>query len=243
MKSSYKHVLLTGGSRGIGLTITRRLLASNYRVTALSRSITEELGQLHSQYGDRLFLMQYDAAKEKHFRQLTAKVEENGPLYALVNNAAIAPDGLLITLPEVSIEETLTVNLRATILLTRSVARSMVRSRSGRIITVSSVIAQRASRGLSVYAATKAGLEAFSRCLALELGPRNINVNVVSPGHIETDMTRALTPEQQRRIRRRMALPRDLSAEDVANSVTFLLSEDAAALTGIRLTVDGGSSL
>ncbi len=242
MRSLPKHVLVTGASRGLGLAIVRKLLCSGYAVSALARTMSQELEQLQAEAPDRLFLHPFDVRQIGDGYTLVKDVEANGPLYALINNAAVAPDDLLVRLPESAIRETLDVNLTAAILLSRAVAKRLIRANSGRIVSISSIVAHRGSRGLTVYAATKAALDAFSRSLALELGKRNVTVTVVAPGYLDTDMTRTLTAEQRTRVRARSALPREVTVEDVAASVLFLLSDAASSITGTTIVVDGGSA-
>lgn len=243
MPSTLKHVLVTGASRGLGLGIARKLLVNGYAVSAIARNMSEELKELQTAASDRLFLHAFDLRKIGDGRDVVHKVEANGPLYALVNNAGVAHDELLIQLSESAIRETLDVNLVSAILLSRAVAKRLIRARSGRIVSISSIVAHRGSRGLTVYAAAKAALEGFSRSLALELGRRNINVNVVAPGFLDTDMTRSLTDDQRARVRARSALARGVNVDDVAASVLFLLSDAASSITGATIVVDGGSSV
>jgi 3-oxoacyl-[acyl-carrier protein] reductase len=239
--SAPKHVLVTGGSRGLGFAIVRRLVAGGYLVTSISRTIGEDLQKLRTEVPERLFAYEYDVRNVGNGQHLMRKVETVGALYALVNNVGVANDDLLIRLSEAIIRETLEVNLVAAILLSRAVARRLMRARSGRIVSISSIASQHGGRGLTVYAATKAAIEGFSRSLALELGRRNVTSNVVAPGFIDTDMTRTLDPEQRMRMRARFAVPRGIRAEDIAEAVLFLLSDAAASITGTTIVVDGGS--
>lgn len=243
MHSAPKHVLVTGASRGLGLGIVRHLIANGYAVSSVSRVITDGLRDLHAKAPDRLCIHEFDLRNIGDGHALVQNVEAAGPLHALVNNAAVAHDDLLIRMPESAIRETIDVNLVATILLSRAVAKRLVRGGGGRIVSISSIVAHRASCGLTVYAAAKAALESFSRSLALELGRRNITVNVVAPGFLDTDMTRSLTPEQRTRVRARSPLSREVTIDDVAASVLFLLSDAAGSITGTTLVVDGGSAL
>lgn len=238
-----KHVLVTGASRGLGLGIVRHLIANGYAVTSIARTVSDGLKELLAEAPDRLFLHEFDLRNIGDGNALVQKVEAAGPLHALVNNAGVAHDDLLIRLPESAIRETLDVNLVTAILLSRAVAKRLIRAKNGRIISISSIVAHRGSRGLTVYAAAKAALEGFSRSLALELGRRNITVNVVAPGFLDTDMTRSLTVEQRMRVRGRSALSRDLTIDDVAATVLFLLSDAACSITGATIVVDGGSAL
>jgi 3-oxoacyl-[acyl-carrier protein] reductase len=212
-------------------------------VSSVSRKVNGDLQALRKEAPGRLFLHECDLRNLVDGHHLIQKVEAAGALYALVNNAGIANEGLLVGQSEARIRETIEVDLIAAILLSRVVAKRMVRARNGRIISISSIVTRRATRGLTVYAAAKAALESFSRCLALELGPRNITVNVIAPGFLDTDMTSTLTPQQRNRVLARTPLSRAVTVDDVAESVLFLLSDAAASITGCTIVVDGGGSL
>ncbi|MBU0726822.1 MAG: SDR family oxidoreductase [Alphaproteobacteria bacterium] len=232
-----KSVLITGGGRGIGLAITRRLQADGYAPIVVSRSLTPEIEALGVPF------IAHDLADIDGLHKLaTGIVQKHGPLYGLVNNAGIGLDGVLATQHLSDIERVLRVNLLASIALTKSVCRGMMSRGEGRIITLSSIIARTGFSGLSVYAASKAGLEGFSQSLARELGPTGITVNCVAPGFIETDMTGGLQGDKLAAIRRRSPLGDLASATDVAGAVAYLLGPDAARVTGTVLTVDAGST-
>jgi len=159
-----------------------------------------------------------------------------------VNNAALGLDSVLATMHAKQIQELLLVNLNAPIELAKHSIRGMLVAREGRIINITSVVAQTGYKGLSVYAATKAGLEGFSKSLAREVGKRGITVNNVAPGFMPSEMTAGLADAQMDQIRRRTPLGRLVSAQEVSNAVSFLLSDKASGITGITLTVDGGAS-
>jgi 3-oxoacyl-[acyl-carrier protein] reductase len=243
MSSPPKHVLVTGASRGLGFGLVRHLISNGYLVSSVSRKANGDLQNLRKEAPEQLFIYEYDLRNLGDGYHLMQKVESTGAIYALVNNAGIANEGLLVGLSEARIRETIEVDLIAAILLSRVAAKRMVRARGGRIVSISSIVTRRASRGLSVYTAAKAALEGFSRCLALELGPRNVTVNVVAPGYLDTDMTATLTPQQRNRVLARIPLSRAVTVEDVAESVLFLLSDAAASITGSTIVVDGGSAL
>jgi len=171
---------------------------------------------------------------------VAAAVEKHGEVHALVNNSAVAQDGVLATLPEVEIGRMLAINLEGTLRLTRHAIRSMLKQRGGRIINISSIIGSRGYTGLAVYSATKAGLDGMTRSLARELGPRGITVNSIAPGYMQTEMTAGLSQEQLQQIVRRTPLGRLAAPADVVPLVLFLLGPDSALITGQNILVDGG---
>lgn len=238
-----KRVLVTGGTRGLGLAICRRLAADGYGIVAVGRSESEELAALRRTSGGSVEFEPHDLADVGGVHALSTRVHRRlGPMYALVNNAAVGLDGVLGTQHEADIERALRVNLHAPILLTKYVSRQMATRRTGRIVNVSSIIAQTGFSGLSVYAATKAGLIGFTRSLARELGRAGITVNAVAPGYMETEMTAGLGPDELASIVRRSPLRRLARTEEVAGAVAYLLGDDAASVTGTVLTVDAGST-
>jgi 3-oxoacyl-[acyl-carrier protein] reductase len=237
-----KNVLITGATRGLGLAIVARLLREDYRLICLGRTESEGFTALRLAHPDRIIMRVFDLYDIDAIPALVAGLaREFGGFYGLVNNAAVGLDGVLATQHASEIGRALRVNLEAPILMTKYACRTMLTKGEGRIVNISSIIASTGFNGLSVYAATKAGLEGFTRSLSRELGRAKITVNCVAPGYMETDMTMALQGEKLNSIKRRapLGLPRP---EDVAGSVAFLLSSEAAMMTGSIVTVDGGST-
>lgn len=241
------NVIVSGGSRGIGLAITLRLAKAGYNVVALARTKSEALAEAIRDAEETrtgkigfaaLDLAEVDAIPE--FVRQTRK--EVGPLYGLVNNAGIGTEGLLAMMHNSDIDKLIRLNTLSPILMTKYVARGMMAEGAGRIINVSSIIASTGYSALSVYAATKASLEGFTRSLAREVGPMNVTVNAVAPGFIATDLTASMGEEQQARIARRSALRRLAQGKDVARAVEFLLGEGGRNITGTVVTVDAGST-
>lgn len=238
-----KNVIVTGATRGLGLAICERLLqVPEYRIIAIGRRPSEAFEALLAAHPDRLIFRACDLADLDGIQPLVSGItREFGPLYGLVNNAAVGLDGLLATQHASEITRTMQINLTSPILLTKFACRSMLTRAEGRVVNISSIIASTGFNGLSVYAATKAGLEGFTRSLSRELGRAKITVNCVAPGYMETDMTAGLQGEKLNSIRRRapLGLPRP---EDVSGAVAYLLSPEASMTTGSVITVDGGST-
>lgn len=237
-----KNVLITGTGRGLGLAIAKRLAVENYRLICISRRLSEELEELVLSNKGKVFFREYDLENLDGIPGLISSIiKEHGVLYGVINNAGIGLDGLLATQHASDISRVMRVNLEAPIMLTKYACRSMLSSMEGRIINISSIIASTGFSGLSVYAASKAGLEGFTRSLSRELGRVKVTVNCIAPGYMETEMTKGLEGKKLESVKRRapLGLP---SPEDVAGTAVYLLSEDAAKVTGSVITVDGGST-
>ena len=243
VNSNQRVVLVTGCNRGLGFAIVQSLAqAGGYSVVAAARSCTSELEKFMEENKNVAFEA-LDLADRRALHQWSKNfVDKHGAPYALINNAAIAHDGVLGTMHESQIEEVIAVNVTATILLTKYISRSMLRNRIGRIVNVSSIIATTGFNGLSVYAASKAALNGFTKSLARELGKVNITVNSVAPGYMETNMSAGINITKLDQIRRRSALKRLAKTSEVASAVKYLLSDEAVATTGIILTVDAGNT-
>ena len=238
--------IVSGGSRGLGLAAVEMLLARGDRVATFSRSGSAALEALAAAHAGRLLHERLDAADAAAVRDFVDRVVARfGRIDHCVANAAIAHEGVLATTTDAEIAALLAVNLAGSIVLVRECVRQMLvqRSEAGppSIVVVSSIVAARGSPGLSVYAATKAGLEGFARSLAREVGPRGIRVNAVAPGFLETDLSASLSPENRDRIARRTALGRLGTSADVVGGIDFLTSPAAAFITGQVIRIDGGT--
>lgn len=244
---SMRNILVTGGSRGLGLGIAEQLASAGYRVIALARKLNKSVAAAiesvaRSQEGE-LHFIPFDLSEIDGIPALIKKIRKDfGPIYGLVNNAAIGTDGVLALMHNSQIEQLVRVNTVSPIVLTKYVVRSMLSEGSGRIVNIASIIGFTGYRGLSVYGATKASMLGFTRSLAREVGGHGVNVNAVAPGFVDTDMTRSLGDDERGQIKRRSALKRLPDVADVANAVEFLLGEKAKNITGTVLTVDAGST-
>jgi 3-oxoacyl-[acyl-carrier protein] reductase len=239
------NILVTGGSRGLGLGIARRLAKSGYRVIALARRESEELSRAMAECrtsgtGEITFRA-FDLAETDKIHALATRLrKEFGPIYGLVNNAGIGTAGMLATMPDADIERLIQINTLSPILLTKYISRAMLADGAGRIVNVASIVGFTGFNGLSVYAATKASLIGFTRSLARELGRVGVTVNAVAPGFVATEMTHDLTLEDREKIARRSALHRLVEIDDVASAVEFLLGD--RNITGTLMTIDAGAT-
>ena len=240
MDTETRHIIISGGSRGLGQALVVGLLDAGYRVSTFSRSATDFTRDAESNAS--FFFTEVDISEPSQLDPfVTNAVQEFGRPFGLINCAGIAWDGVLATMSESKIDQLLSINLAGTLHLTRRVVRSMLLEQGdGVILNISSIVGLRGYRGLSAYAATKAGMDGITRALARELGGRQIRVNSVAPGYLTTEMTHGLDDNQQDQIVKRTPLGRLGTSEDVHGLVLFLLSDAAKFITGQVLVVDGG---
>jgi 3-oxoacyl-[acyl-carrier protein] reductase len=238
-----RNVIVTGGSRGLGLGMVRGLKAAGYKLIAIARQESAELAALMQEAGGAVHFKAFDLCDIPAIPAFVKALRrEFGSFYGLVNNAGVGTGGLLANMADAQIERLVRLNTVAPLILSKYVVRSMMADGGGRIINVSSIVSITGFSGLSVYSATKASLVGFTRSLAREVGKLGITVNAVAPGFVDTEMTESLDAEQRSKIMRRSALGRLIAVEDVANAVEFLLSDKAKNITGTVLTVDAGST-
>lgn len=241
-----RNVLVTGGSRGIGLAIGRRLAAAGYNVIAAARRESDELRTASAEFAASSGGIVFRACDLSVTDAIPAFVkslrDEFGPLYGLVNNAGIGTEGLLATMHNTDIEALVRLNVLAPMILTKYVVRHMMADGEGRIVNMSSIIAGTGYNGLSVYGATKAAANGFTRSLAREVGKVGITVNAIAPGFIDTELTQNLGNEQRKRIASRSALRRLPEVDDVASMVEYLLGDGGRNITGSVLTIDAGNT-
>ena len=241
-----KVALITGASYGIGFAIAKAMAGAG--ATIVFNDIKQELVDkglaAYKEEGIEAHGYVCDVTDENAVNELVAKIEQEvGVVDILVNNAGITRDGLLLTMKEADFDAVIAANLKGAFLCMKAVARQMVKQRYGRIVNLSSVVGLRGNAGQVNYAASKAGVIGMTKSLAKELAGRNITVNAVAPGFIDTDMTAALTETAKNAALGSIPMGRMGTPEDVARAVAFLASEEAAYITGQVLAVDGGMSM
>ena len=233
-----RNVVVTGASRGIGLAIARKLQEAGWRVIGIARQNSPALAEAQVEFRAA------DLADIGALRDLVRDLRRTfGPIWGLVNNAAIGTSGILATMRDDAIQQLVQINTVSPLILSKYVVRGMLaEGGGGRIVNIASVAALTGSAGLAPYGATKAALVGWTRSLAREIGAAGITVNAVAPGFMDTAMTEALDAEQRRRVIRRSALHRLATADDVAETVAFLMSDKAKNITGTVVTVDAGNT-
>ncbi|MGA2133195.1 MAG: SDR family oxidoreductase [Bryobacteraceae bacterium] len=242
-----RNILVTGGSRGLGLAIASQLAAGGYHVIALARNETNLLNsarrEAESNSPGSFDFVPFDLAKTEEIPGFVKTLRKKfGPIYGLVNNAGMSFEGTLALMPNSRIEQLVRLNTIAPIILSKYIVRCMLADGGGRIVNIASIIGFTGYSGLSVYAATKSSLIGFTRSLAREVGRMGVNVNAIAPGFVDTEMTQELKEEQRQQIIRRSALRRLTEIEDVAHAVEFLLGSKSKNITGTTITVDAGST-
>ena len=236
-----KVILVTGANRGIGLNIIQRLNIDGYTVIGTSRTddganiISQEI---NSNGGKGLKM---DVTNQESINTAIKNIQdEYGALYGLVNNAGITNDNLLMRMTEEQWLSVIETNLTSIYRVTKSIVKDMMKAREGRIVNIGSIVGMMGNAGQSNYSATKSGLLGFTKSLARELSSRNINVNSISPGFIDTDMTKALSDEQIDNLSKNIPLGRIAESSEVSSVVSFLLSDDSSYITGENINVNGG---
>lgn len=239
-----KIALVTGASRGIGRAISLKLAEEGAFVLinfSSSAEAAEEVLKRIEVSGGKGALLPFDVSDHKGAKKaISGAIKEYGPIQILVNNAGITRDGLLARMKEADWDRVFEVNLKGAFNCTQAVAMAMMKSRWGRIINIGSVVGTMGNVGQANYAATKAGLEGFTKSVAREFASRGITANLVAPGFIETDMTAVLKEEIKEQLMKSIPLGRMGTPEDVAEAVAFLASEGAGYITGHTLHVNGG---
>ena len=236
-----KVILVTGANRGIGLNIIQRLNNDGYTVIGTSRTddganiISQEI---NSNGGKGLKM---DVTNQESINSAIKNIyDEYGALYGLVNNAGITNDNLLMRMTDEQWSSVIETNLTSIYRVTKSIVKDMMKAREGRIVNIGSIVGMMGNAGQSNYSASKSGLLGFTKSLARELSSRNINVNSISPGFIDTDMTKALSDDQIDNLSKNIPLGRIAESSEVSSVVSFLLSDDSSYITGENINVNGG---
>ncbi len=244
---SGKIALVTGGSRGIGKSIVSALAHSGADVAFTYRSRVEEANALVAEVqalGRKAVAFQSNAADTTQSNEVVQNViQQFGRLDILVNNAGITKDGLLMRMSEQDWDDVIQTNLKSVFNFTKAVCRQMMSQHAGKIINISSIVGVTGNAGQANYAASKAGVIGFTKSIAKELSSRNIQVNAIAPGFIETEMTEKLNEKQKEAILSIIPLKRIATPEEIASVVCFLASSDSNYITGQTLNVDGGMAM
>lgn len=239
-----KAAIVTGASRGIGREIALLLAKEGARVAVNysgSKDKADEVVQLITASGGEAFAIQADVSNAESVKVMVDQtIETFGSIDILVNNAGITRDNLLMRMKDDEWDDVININLKGVFLCTKGVTRQMMRQRAGKIVNVASIVGVSGNPGQANYVAAKAGVIGFTKTVAKELASRNINVNAVAPGFITTDMTDTLNEEVKNQMLTAIPLGKLGSPADVAKTVAFLLSDDAAYITGQTIHVDGG---
>ena len=233
--------LVTGGSRGIGKAVARRLADAGAKVALVDVVDPDELRKTADEIGGGAIAVQANVTDEAEVTAAVSQVEDAlGPIDVLVNNAGITRDGLLVRMSLENWGAVLDVNLKGVFIVTKAVARGMMKRRSGRVVNIASVVGITGNAGQANYSASKAGVIGFTKTVAKEMAPRNVLVNAVAPGFIDTDMTRALPEAAREMLLKLIPLGRLGGPDDVANAVLFLSCDLSSYVTGQVVVVDGG---
>ena len=242
--------LVTGSSRGIGLAVAEQLAAAGFNVALNCSSeaglsaLREQAGRIAGEHDVQVVAIAASVADEAEANALVEQAHEAfGRLDAVINNAGITRDGLMVRMKDDDFDRVIDVNLKGTFHICRAAGKIMMKQRYGRIVNLSSVVGVAGNAGQANYAASKAGVIGLTKSLARELAARNVTANAVAPGFIATDMTDALSEKQREAILGRIAAKRLGAPEDVAALVRFLASEEAGYITGQVVCIDGGMSL
>lgn len=244
---SRKTAIVTGGSRGIGRAICLRLAKEGYDIAFSYRSKDDEANEVKSlleEAGAEVYIKKFDVSNSEECSAFVKETNEKfGDIDVLVNNAGITKDNLMIRLGDDDFSDVLDVNLKGSFYMAREVSRLMLRKRKGSIINMSSVVGIMGNAGQVNYSASKAGVIGMTKSLARELARKNVRVNAVAPGMIETDMTDVLPEEAKKKIADAIPLKEMGKPEDIANAVVFLAGDNSRYITGQVLSVDGGMAI
>ncbi len=239
-----KVVFVTGGSRGIGKAISLKYAENGYNVVINYVSTNTDIEKLEKEFkekGAESLILKADVSKVEEVENVVNKaIDRFGKIDVLVNNAGVTKDGLLLRMKEEDFDKVIEINLKGTFITTKSVLPYMMKKRDGKIINLSSVVGVTGNAGQCNYSASKAGIIGFTKSAAKELASRNIRVNAVAPGFIDTDMTSVLGEDIKENINSQIPMRRMGISREIANVVYFLGSEESSYITGQVINVDGG---
>lgn len=238
-----KNVLITGASRGIGFALAEAFAqaGANLSLCATHEAALKEAAQKLAGYGVKIYTQAVDISRAEDCDKLVQNtVAELGSLDVLVNNAGITRDNLTVRMSEQDWDDVITINLKGTFLMSKAALKVMFKKRSGNIVNISSVVGEMGNPGQANYVASKAGIIGLTKTLAKEFGGRNVRVNAVAPGFVQTAMTDALPEDVKAKALEAIALKRFATTQDIAKAVLFLASDDASYITGHVLAVNGG---
>ncbi len=237
-----KKILVTGGSRGIGAAIVKTLAERGAQVAFTYSSRAESAQKLLSELpGSGHFCLQMNMGDESSVEAaVNQTLEKFGEIDGVVNNAGVTKDTLLLRMKPEDFDSVVQTNLRGTFLVTKGFLKSMIKARKGSVVNITSVIGQTGNAGQANYAASKAGIEAFSRSVAQEVASRGVRINCIAPGFIATEMTDVLSDDQKKAILSKIPMDRIAEPSEIATVVSFLISDDSKYITGHTLSVNGG---
>ena len=235
-----KNVLITGATGGIGAAILEIFHKNGFNIIATGTN-DEKLNSLKSKYDERVKAIKCNLSKEEDINELVSQSDSHfGSVDILVNNAGITKDNIFLRMQKNQWDDVININLNSNFLLTRLVIKGMIKKRWGRIINISSAVAKMGNPGQANYAASKAAIEGFSRSLALEVASRNITVNCIAPGFINTEILNTIEPEKLDLMTKNIPMGKIGTPNDISNTVFFLSSEESSYITGQVIHVNGG---
>ena len=242
-----KKAIITGGSRGIGKEIVEAFLregASVYFIDLMASEFLAEYEEIALEHGAKVAYRECNVADETQVTSVVKEIiEDSGGIDVLVNNAGITRDGLIFRMTEENWNAVLSVNLSSAFFMSKALARSMIKNRTGAIINVSSIVGVHGNAGQCNYSASKAGLIGLTKSLAKEVAARNVRVNAVAPGFIKTAMTDKLTDQQREKLQEQIPMVRLGDPQEVAKVILFLASDLASYVTGQVILIDGGMGM
>ncbi|MDG2416225.1 MAG: 3-oxoacyl-[acyl-carrier-protein] reductase [Pelagibacterales bacterium] len=238
-----KNVLITGATGGIGSAILDIFYKNGFNIIA-SGTNEDKLKKLQDKYSERVSKIKCDLSDENQINHLVSQAQSScGSIDILINNAGITKDNVFLRMQKDQWDDVINVNLNSNFLLTKLVIKGMIKKRWGRIVNITSVVAKMGNAGQANYVASKSAIEGFSRTLAQEVASRNITINCVAPGFVNTDILSTIEPEKLKDMTKNIPVGRIGTPEDISNAVFFLTSEESSYITGQVIHVNGGLTM